>query len=168
LLADLFLYSYEADFIQKLLHEKNKPLAVAFNSTFKYIDNVLSINNDQFHSYVDSIYLSELEIKDTTESSTSASYLENVDAGGKLTTQLYDKRDHFSLTIVNFPYTCICSNIPLSPAYGVYISQLIRNARVCSIYDQFFSRGRLLTVDVTGISIVLFEVSVSQVLWPLQ
>ena len=31
LLADLFLYSYEAEFIQKLLHEKNKSLAVAFN-----------------------------------------------------------------------------------------------------------------------------------------
>jgi hypothetical protein len=36
--ADLFLYSYEAKFIQKLLHEKKKPLAVAFNSTFRYID----------------------------------------------------------------------------------------------------------------------------------
>ena len=146
LLADLFLYSYEAEFIQKLLHEKNKPLAVAFNSTFRYIDDVLSINNDQFNSYVDSIYPSELEIKDTTESSTSASYLDvllNIDADGKLTTQLYDKRDDFSFTIVNFPY--ICSNIPLSPAYGVYISQLIRYARACSTYDQFLSRSRLLT-----------------------
>jgi hypothetical protein len=91
LLADLSLYSNEADFIQKLLHEKNKPLAVVINSTFRNIDDVLSINNDRFHSYVDSIYPSELEIKDTTESSTSASYLDvllNIDAGGKLTTQL--------------------------------------------------------------------------------
>jgi hypothetical protein len=60
-------------------------------STFRYIDNVLSINNDQFHSYVDSEYPSELEIKDTTESSTS-SVLVKIDAGGKLTTQLYDKQ----------------------------------------------------------------------------
>jgi hypothetical protein len=89
LLADLFLYSYEAEFIQKLLHEKNKSFAVSFNLTFRYIDNVLSINNDRFHSYVDSIYPSELEIKDTTESSTSASYLDvllNIDAGGSLST----------------------------------------------------------------------------------
>jgi hypothetical protein len=56
LLADLFSYSYEAEFIQKLLHEK-KPLAVAFSSTFTYIDDVLSIYKDQFHSYVDSIYM---------------------------------------------------------------------------------------------------------------
>jgi hypothetical protein len=79
---------------------------MTFNLTFRYIDDVFSINNDQFHSYVDSIYPSELEIKDITESSTSASYLDvllNIDAGGKLTTQLYDKRDYFSFTIVKFP-----------------------------------------------------------------
>jgi hypothetical protein len=75
LLEDLFLYSYEAEFIHKplvALHEKNNPLAEAFNSTLRYINDVLSINNEQFHSYVDSIYPSELEIDDTTESSTSA------------------------------------------------------------------------------------------------
>jgi hypothetical protein len=109
---------------------------------------VLSINNDRFHSYVDSICPSELEIKDTKESSTSALYLDvllNIDAGRKLTTQSYDKRDDFNFANVNFPYTCTCSNIPPSPAYGVYISQLIRSARACSTYDQFSSRGRLLT-----------------------
>jgi hypothetical protein len=149
LLADLCLYFNEAEFIQKHLHEKNKPL-VAFNSTFRYIDDVLSINNDQFHSYVDSIYPSELEIKDTTESSTSASYLDillNIAASKKLTTQLYDKRDDSNFAFVNFPY--ICSTIPLSPAYGVYISQLIRYAGACSTYDQFLSRGRLLTDKLT-------------------
>jgi hypothetical protein len=43
LLADLFLYSYEAEFIQKL--EESKPLAVALNSTFRYIYDILSINS---------------------------------------------------------------------------------------------------------------------------
>jgi hypothetical protein len=132
LLADLCLYFYKTEFIQKLLHEKNKLLAVAFNSTFRYIDDVLSIIKDQFHSHVDCIYPNELDIKDTTESSTSASYLDvlfniDIDADGKLTTQLFDKQDDFNFAFVNFPYTC--SNIPLSPAYGAYISQLILYAR---------------------------------------
>ena len=114
----------------------------------RYTDNVLSINDKDFHPYVDSIYWhpSELEIKGTTESSMSASYLDillNIDINGKLTTQLYDKRDDFSFSIVNFPY--LCSNIPSSPAYGVYVSQLIRYARACSAYDQFLNRDRLLT-----------------------
>jgi hypothetical protein len=118
---------------------------VTFNSTFRYIDDVLSINNDQFHSYVDSIYPSELEIKDTTESSTSASYLDvllNIDAGEKLTTQLYDKLEDFNAVIVNFPY--------ISSAFGIYISQLIQYASACSTFDQFLSRGRLLTGKLKG------------------
>jgi hypothetical protein len=60
---------------------------VAFSSTFRYVNDVLSINNEQFHSYVDSIFPGELEIKDITESSCSASYLDilsKIDAGGKL------------------------------------------------------------------------------------
>jgi hypothetical protein len=62
LLVDLFSYSYEAEFNQKLLHEKKKSLAVAFNSTFLYIDDVLSISNNQIQSHGDSIYPNELEI----------------------------------------------------------------------------------------------------------
>jgi hypothetical protein len=145
LLADLFLYSYEAEFIQKILHEKKKNLAVAFNWTFRYIDDVLSITSNQFHASVDSIYPSELTIKDTTKSSTSASYLDvllELDTNCNITTRLYDKQDDFNFSTVNFPY--LCSNIPASPAYGVYISQLIQYARACSTYDHFFVRGSLL------------------------
>jgi hypothetical protein len=150
LLADLFLYSCQAEFIQKFLHEKKKSLAVAFNSTFRYID-VLSINNNQFQLHVDSIYPNELEIKDTTESSTSASYLDVL----LKFDQLYDKRDDFNFSIINFPY--LCSNIPASPAYGEYISQLIRYARACSTYDQFLDRGNLLTDKLMSQGFQLFR-----------
>jgi hypothetical protein len=129
--------------IQKLLHEKKKSLAVAFSWIFRYH---ISTTFCHFHSYVDSIYPNELQIKDTTECSTSASYLDvllKLDTNGKLTTQFYDKRDDFNFSIVNFPY--LCSNIPVSPAYGVHISQLIRYARACSAHDQFLVRGSLLT-----------------------
>ena len=87
-----------------------------------------------------------MEIKDTTKCSTSASYLDvllKLDTDGKLRTQLYDEWDDFNSSIVNFPY--LCSNIPASPAYAVYISQLIRYARACSTYDKFLVRGNLLT-----------------------
>ena len=56
---------------------------------------------------------------------------------------LYDKRDDFDFAIVNL--TFMRSNIPESPAYGVYISQLIRYSRACSDYQDFLIRGRLLT-----------------------
>jgi hypothetical protein len=138
LLVDLFLYSYEAEFVQKLLQDntqtkkqtnkQTKKLAMSFNHTFRYIDDVLSTNNHYFHSYVHLIYLDELKIKDATESDKSSSYLDillNIDSNGRLTTSLYDKRNDFDFAIVNFPF--LCSNIPLSPAYGMYIFQSNQN-----------------------------------------
>ena len=104
----------------------------------------LSINNHNFHNYVHLIYPDEIEIKDSTESDKSASNLDillSIDFNGRLTTSLYDKRDDFDFAIVIFPF--LCSNIPLSPAYGVYISQLIR--WVCFAYEDFSKRGKLLT-----------------------
>jgi hypothetical protein len=52
--------------------------------------------------------------------------------------KIYDKRDDFNSKIINFQN--MCSNIPASPAYGVYISQLIRYARVSSNYSDFLTR----------------------------
>ena len=57
-------------------------------------------------------------------------------------TRLYDKRDDFDFPIVNFPY--LSSNIPESPAYSVFVSQLVRYARVCSKYEDFLFRGSIL------------------------
>jgi hypothetical protein len=145
-LADIFLYPYEAEFVQKLLQDNNKKLAVSFNHTFRYIDNVLSINNHNFYKYVYLIYPDDLEIKDTTESDKSDLYLDilrNIDSNGRLQTSLYYKRDDFDFTIVNFPFPC--SNKPLSPAYGVYISQLIRYAKAWFAYEDFSKRGKLHT-----------------------
>ena len=48
LLADLFLYSYEAEFIQTLTKNGDKKLARFFNFTFRYIDDVLSLSNPRF------------------------------------------------------------------------------------------------------------------------
>ena len=66
------------------------------------------------------MYPAELEVKDTTESNTSASYLDlllSIESDGQLRTSLYDKRDDFNFHITNFPF--LSSNIPSSPAYGV-------------------------------------------------
>ena len=86
----------------------------------------LDCNND--------LYPAELEIKDTTESTTSASYLDlllSIGRDGQLHTSIYDKRDDFNFHITN--------------AYGVFISQLIRYARACSSYECFILRARRLS-----------------------
>ena len=136
LLPDIFLYSYEAQFIQSLLSTGKKKLASQFNFTYRYIDDVLSINNPDFENYLGQMYPAELEIMDTTESNTSVSYLDlllSIERDGKLRNSLYDKRDDFNFHITNCPF--LSSNISSSPAYGVFISQVIRYARACSSYE---------------------------------
>ena len=140
LLADLFLYSYETDFIQWLLTKNEKKLARSFNFTFRYIDDVLSLNNSKFGDFVDRIYPIELEIKDTTDTVRSASYLDlhlEIDSEREREGEAVKnyKRDEFNFPIVNFSF--ICSNIPAAPAYGVCTSQLIRYSGACDSYKDF-------------------------------
>lgn len=59
-----------------------------------------------------------------------------------------NKRDDFDFPIVNFPF--LSSNIPTCPAYGVYISQLIRYCRACNVYSDFLNRTKLLSQKLLG------------------
>ena len=117
-------------------------LAQKFN--FTYIYDGLSLNNSKISEFIDLIYpcksrkenpqkLTQLEIKDTTESTTSVSYLDFYlcTDNRKLVTRLFDKRHDFNFPIVNFPF--LCTNIPSASAYGVYVSQLVllKISRLC-------------------------------------
>ena len=76
LLADLFLYSRESEFLDEHLKQKRKQLAQSFNFSFRYIDDVLSLNNSRFGDFLHLIYPSQFEFKDTTDTVKSASYLD--------------------------------------------------------------------------------------------
>ena len=104
-----------------------------------------------FENYLGQMYPPELEIKDTTESNTSASFLDlllSIGRDSQLRTSLYDKRNDFNFHITNFPF--LSSNIPSSPAYGVFISQLIRYTRACSSYECFILRAVRLSNKLLG------------------
>ena len=150
-LADIFLYSYEAEFIQSLLSTGKKKLASQYNFLYRYIDDIFSINNPDFGNYLGQMYPAELKINDTKESNTSASYLDLllwIGRDGQLRTSLYDKSDDFNFHITNFSF--LSSNIPSSPAYDVFISQLIRSARACSSYECFILRAARLSSKLLG------------------
>ena len=103
ILADSFLYTYDADFIQGPLKKNEKKLSRSFNFTFRYIDDVLSLNNSRFGDFFGRIYPIELEIKDTIDTATSAPYLDlrlEIDSEGHLRTKFYDKGDDFNFPIV--------------------------------------------------------------------
>jgi hypothetical protein len=109
-------------------------------------NSYLSLNKSRLGDFVDHIYPTELEIKDTTDTDRYVSFLDlhhEIDSEGRLRRKLYGKRDYFNFPIVNFPF--ICSKIPAAPAYGVDISRLIRYSRACCSYQHFLDRGLLLT-----------------------
>ena len=117
-LLDLFLYSYENQFSDKLVKEGKRKLARKFNLSKGYIDDVISVNNKRFNEFISDVYPKELTISETTESTSVASYIDlpfTRDKNNNITTKLYDKRDEFGFHIVNFPV--VSSNIPSAPAY---------------------------------------------------
>ena len=54
--ADLFLFCYERDFMKSLSRENQADIIEAFNSTSRYLDNLLNIDNIYFDQMVDRIY----------------------------------------------------------------------------------------------------------------
>jgi hypothetical protein len=67
---------YESEFLQKLVKDKKIHEARAFNFTYRYIDEVLSINNSRFAEFLPLIYPPELEVNETTNTASSASFLD--------------------------------------------------------------------------------------------
>ena len=94
---------------------------------------------------VGQIYPTELQSDKASSSDTEAPFLDlNLSiTNGIVSSKIYDKRDDSNFEIVNFPF--LDGDVPHSPFYGVYISQLIRFARVCSNVDDFNNRNLFLT-----------------------
>ena len=143
-LSNLYLFYHEYSYMRSLL-KTNLCLAKRFADTVRYIDDLLTLNNNTFNSEMSNIYPPELTLKRATESDTKLPYLDVSISicHGKFVTEVYDKRDNFNFNIVNYPF--MCSNIPARPTYGVYVSQLIRINRICENFDAFVKRHRLLT-----------------------
>ena len=96
-----------------------------FNSTSRYLDDLLNIDNPYFEQMVGQIYPTELQLNKANSSDTEAPLLDlNLSiTNGIVSSKIYDKRDDFNFEIVNFPF--LDGDVPRSPSYVVYISQLI-------------------------------------------
>ena len=88
---------------------------------------------------VSQIYPTELQLNTSTakpsHTKTPSLDLDLFITNGIVSTKIYDKQDGFNFEIVTFPF--LNGDVPSSPSYGMYISQLIRFARVCSHVDDF-------------------------------
>ena len=114
----------------------------------RYLDDLLNIDNPYFEGMVNQIYPPELQLNKANISDTKAPILDlhlSV-ANGFVSPIIYDKRDDFDFDIVNFPF--LDGDAPRRASYGVYISQLIRFARVCNHITDFNARNKCLTAKL--------------------
>ena len=145
LVADLFLFCYERDFMKFLSPENQADIIEAFNSTSRCLDDLLNIDNIYFEQMVNRIYPAELQLNKANSSDTEEQFLDlnSSISNGTVSTKIYDKRDDFDFDIVNFP--CLDGVVPRCTSYGVYISQLIHFARASSNVSDFNCRNKALT-----------------------
>ena len=74
LAADLFLFCYERDFMMSLYDDKQANVIDAFNTTSRYLDDILNINDVYFDNMVSKIYPSELKLNKANTSDTEAAF----------------------------------------------------------------------------------------------
>ena len=125
LVADLFLFCYERDFMKDLSNDNHADIIMAFQSTSRYLDDLINIDNPYFERMVNQIYPPELQLNKANNSDTDDPF--------------WDLHLSISNGVVSSK-RC--------PSYGVYISQLIRFARVCSLVDDFNTRNKCLTTKL--------------------
>ena len=141
LVADLFLFCYERDFMLSLSDNNQTDIIEALNSTSRALDDLLNIDNPYFEQVVGQIYSTELQLNKADFSDTEATFLDlNLSiTNGIVSSKIYDKWDDLNFEIVTFPF--LDGDVPRSPSCSVYISPLIRFARVCSNVDDFNNRN---------------------------
>ena len=144
-LANLFLYSYEYKWIEKQRKRGRRDRLALFRFCFRYIDDLLTINNDDHMERVmTEIYPKELLLVPDDSDGSSCPFLDLklVVKDGAISTSIFDKRDAFDFPIVNFP--TLTGNIPIKSSYGVFIGELVRYARACTHLFDFRARTLIL------------------------
>ena len=144
-LANLFLFAYEFEFLNDTLKQKDFSTLYKFQKCYRYIDDLLAINNDGYvNDFKTRIYPPELQLNCEDKNDQEVTYLDlHLEIkNASIQYRLFDKRDNFKFSIVNFPN--LSGNIPTNQSYGVFISQLVRYARCCQKFVDFQKRTQSL------------------------
>ena len=106
LVADLFLFCYERQNMKDLSNDNRPDVIKAFNSTSRYLNDLLNIDNPYSDGMYNQIYSPELQLIRANSSDTEAPLLDlhlSI-SNGFVSSKIYYKRDDFDFDIVNFPF----------------------------------------------------------------
>ena len=99
-------YLDDSDFMMTFSGDKQVEIIETFNSTSRYFDDLLNIDNTYADGMVNQIYTSELQLNKANSSDTEASFpdLHVTISDGFVSSKIYDKRDNFDFHIVYCPF----------------------------------------------------------------
>ena len=144
-IANLFLYYYENKWMNTMktsVEKKHQVMYKLCTGMFRYIDDLLALNNPNFAKFVAKIYPKFLVLNKENKKDNKATFLdlEIKVHNGRFITNLYDKRDAFDFDIVK--NMNLSGNVPFSKSHGVVVGQLLRFALGCHHRSHFISRAR--------------------------
>ena len=150
LVADLFHFCYERDFMKSLSRENQADIIEAFNSTSRYLDDLLNIDNICFGRVVGRVCSAGLLLGRASSSDAGAPFLSLslCVSDGTVSAKICDKRDCFGFDVVSF--TFLDGDVTRRASYGVYISLLVRFARASSNLGDFGYRNGALAAGLLG------------------
>ena len=108
LVADLFLFCYERDFMTSLSDVKQAEIIEAFKSTSRYLDDLLNIDNPYFEGMVNRIYPPELQLNKANISDTEAPFLDLHLSISKATQYFYTDRSKAVLLLWFLTVLAVC------------------------------------------------------------
>ena len=141
LLANLYLAWYEFNWFKNNADAGNYALLHHFKSCYRYIDDLLSLNNNTFfNQYKHKIYPSSLMLRKENTDSDKVHFLDlNIFVRDSLfITNIYDKREDYAFKIINFPN--LKGNIPYCDSYSTFTTELVRYAKGCTMFKDFKER----------------------------
>ena len=109
--------------MMSLSDDKQTGVIDAFNTTSRYLDDILNMNYVYFDNMVDKIYPSELQLNKANTSDTEAAFFDlHLSISYEIVgTKINDKRDNFDFENVNFPFLrLLCSSLYI--IWSLYLS----------------------------------------------
>ena len=148
LMAGLFLFSCDGDFVASLSGVGQAEIIGAFESASGCLDDLLGVGGPCFGGVVDRVCPPGLRLSRAGAFDTEAPFLDlhlSI-SNGFVSSKIYDKRGGFGFGVVGFPF--LDGGVLRSTSYGVYISQLVRFARVSNRVVGFGARGKSLAAGL--------------------
>ena len=147
-IADLFLSWCEYSYMCRLIKQNDVILASKFAPISRYLDDIITVNFDDFGKVAEDIYPTELLLEKNDGDGKSDTFLD-LDihvSTGQYNINIYNKTDYFNFHVISFPF--LDSNIANNVCYNSFSSQLYRFCKLVSGASHFVAKSSNLYVKL--------------------